>query len=105
MPQTPLGGNCLQISTIQTLIKLVFQIKITLEIVKKDPTRFSDLMPTIEDDYDYCESIVQQCREISEHFGTEEIVMPRFDTCDMAQLQKWRRHLLHWFALLPLSSP
>ncbi|OYV41646.1 MAG: hypothetical protein B7Z80_00895 [Rhodospirillales bacterium 20-64-7] len=84
---------------------MVFQIKITLEIVKKDPIRFGDLCSTIEDDVDYCESILQQCRQISEHFGTEVIAMPRFDTCDMAQLHEWRRHLLHWFSLLPLSLP
>jgi hypothetical protein len=104
MLQTPLEGISLRNSTIQTLIKLVFHIKITTDIVKKDPIRFGDLIATVQDDLDYCESILEQCRKISEHFGTEMISLPRLDTCDMAQLGAWRQNVLHWFALLPFSS-
>lgn len=105
MPQILLEEISLQISTIQTLIRLVFHIKITMEIIKKDSKRFEDLLSTVEEDIDYCESILYQFKMISEHYGVEEIVLPPLETCDMAQLHAWRRHLLHWFALLPFSSP
>lgn len=97
MVKTPLDTTCLQSSTIQTLIKLIFQAKVTYEIIEKDPTRFGDLKPTIEDDLDYAESIVDACNRLGARFGLPRLVLPELETCDVAQLRVWRRAVDQWF--------